>query len=99
MSCKKGFYRPVTLNTYTCGGDLAIDNNNAKRAVKPFAIGKKNWLLFGSDQDTKSLAILLSLTATCQQIKINPWTYLRDTLTKLPSTRCRETQHKLLPIK
>ena len=57
------------LNTYPCGGDLAIDNNIAKRAVKPFAIGRKNWLLFGSDQGEKSLSILLSFAGTCQTVQ------------------------------
>jgi hypothetical protein len=51
------------LNIYTCDGNLAIDNNIAERAVKPFAIGRKNWLFFGSDQGGKSLAILSSFTA------------------------------------
>ena len=85
------------LNIYTCDGNLAIDNNIAERAVKPFAIGRKNWLFFNSDQCGKSLAILSSFTATCQQFGINPWTYLRDNLTKLPTTPA-EQLHTLLPI-
>jgi len=86
------------LNIYTCDGNLAIDNNIAERAVKPFAIGRKNWLFFGSDQGGKSLAILSSFTATCQQFGINPRTYLRNMLTKLP-TNTAEQLHTLLPIK
>ena len=86
------------LKIYTCDGNLAIDNNIAERAIKPFAIGRKNWLFFGSDQGGKSLAILSSFTATCQQFGINPWTYLRDTLTKLPTTPADQL-HTLLPIK
>mgnify|MGYP006273589563 CR=1 FL=1 len=86
------------LKIYTCDGNLAIDNNIAERAIKPFAIGRKNWLFFGSDQGGKSLAILSSFTATCQQFGINPWTYLRDTLTKLPTTLADQL-HTLLPTK
>jgi len=41
------------LNIYTCDGNLAIDNIIAERAVKPIAIGRKNWLFFGSDQGGK----------------------------------------------
>ena len=67
-------------------GDLAIDNNAAERAIKPFAIGRKNWLFFGSDRGGQVLATLASFTATCQQLKLNPWLWLRDTLTCLPTT-------------
>jgi transposase len=74
------------LNVYVRDGDLAIDNNAAERAVKPFALGRKNWMFFGSDRGGRTLAILASFTATCELFKINPWTWLRDTLTKLPTT-------------
>jgi transposase len=74
------------LTVYITDGDLAIDNNAAERAIKPFAIGRKNWLFFGSDHGGQSLAKLASFTATCEQLKINPWLWLRDTLTRLPFT-------------
>jgi transposase len=74
------------LIVYVREGNLAIDNNAAERAVKPFAIGRKNWLFFGSDRGGRTLAVLSSFTATCELFQMNPWTYLRDTLTKLPTT-------------
>jgi hypothetical protein len=76
----------TALNVYVRDGDLAIDNNAAERAIKPFGIGRKNWMFFGSDRGGRTLAILASFTATCELFKINPWTWLRDTLTKLPTT-------------
>lgn len=76
----------ATLTVYVRDGRLAIDNNAAERAIKPFAIGRKNWLFFGSDRGGRTLAILASFTATCQQFGIEPWTWLRDTLTALPTT-------------
>lgn len=76
----------TTLTVYVTDGDLAIDNNAAERAIKPFAIGRKNWLFFGSDRGGQALATLASFTATCQLLKINPWTWLRDTLTQFPTT-------------
>ena len=76
----------TALNVYVRDGDLAIDNNRAERAVKPFAIGRKNWLFFGNDTGGQRLATLASFTATCQQFAMNPWTWLKDTLTKLPQT-------------
>jgi transposase len=74
------------LTVYLQDGDLAIDNNAAERALKPFCLGRKNWLFFGSDRGGRTLAILCSFTATCELLAINPWTWLRDTLTRLPTT-------------
>ena len=76
----------AALNVYVTDGDLAIDNNTAERAVKPFALGRKNWLFFGNDRGGRRLATLASFTATCQQFAMNPWTWLKDILTKLPLT-------------
>lgn len=76
----------AALNVYVTDGALAMDNNLAERAVKPFAIGRKNWLFFGNDDGGRRLAILSSFTATCQQFGVNPWTWLKDTLTRLPVT-------------
>jgi transposase/uncharacterized coiled-coil protein SlyX len=75
-----------SLIVYVQDGRLAIDNNTAERAIKPFAIGRKNWLFFGSDRGGRTLATLASFTATCQQCGVNPWMWLRDTLTRLPQT-------------
>ena len=76
----------AALNVYVTDGHLAIDNNRAERAIKPFALGRKNWLFFGSDDGGRRLATLASFTATCQQFALNPWTWLKDTLTILPKT-------------
>jgi transposase len=43
-------------------------------------------MFFGSDRGGRTLAILASFTATCELLKTNPWTWLRDVLTKLPTT-------------
>ena len=75
-----------TLVVYLRDGRLAIDNNTAERAVKPFAIGRKNWMFFGSDRGGRTLAVLASFTATCRQFGVDPWRWLRDTLTALPTT-------------
>lgn len=45
---------------------------------------RKNWLFFGSDRGGQTLATLASFTATCELLEINPWLWLRDTLTRLP---------------
>ena len=76
----------AALTVYVTHGDLAIDNNAAERAITPIAIGRKNWIFFGSDHGGQTFATLASFTATCEQLKINPWLWLRDTLTRLPVT-------------
>ena len=85
------------LNVYTRDGRLAIDNNAAERAIKPFAIGRKNWMFFGSDRGGRVLATLSSFTATCELFRINPWNWLRDTLTRLPVTPADQLD-TLLPV-
>ena len=74
------------LNEYVRDGILAIDNNIAERAVKPFAIGRKNFLFFGSDRGGRTLATLASFTATCKQFGVNPWAWIKETLIRLPVT-------------
>jgi transposase len=88
----------AALGVYLRDGDLAIDNNAAERALKPFCLGRKNWLFFGSDRGGRTLAILCSFTATCELLAINPWTWLRDTLTRLPTTPADQLA-SLLPAK
>ena len=75
---------------YTESGILAIDNNVAEREMKQIAIGRKNWLFLGSEQGGKTAAILMSFTSTCKRLGIEPWAYLQDVLTRLPTTPSEE---------
>ena len=71
------------LNVYLIDGDLSIDNNIAERALRGTAIGRKNWLFFGSETGGRTAAILTSFTATCRRLGINPWLYLKDVLSRI----------------
>jgi len=71
------------LTTYTTDGDLAIDNNASENALRRVALGRRNWLFCGSDHGGHTAAILFSLIATCQRHKVEPFTYLRDVLTRI----------------
>jgi transposase len=75
----------AALNVYVTDGDLAIDNNAAERALRGIAVGRKNWLFFASEVGGRTAAILTSFTATCQRHQINPWLYLKDVLTRIPT--------------
>ena len=66
------------LKNYTQHASARLDNNPAERAVRPLAIGRKNWLFFGSVQSGEAAATLLSLVQTCRALNINPRTYLED---------------------
>jgi transposase len=86
----------AALQVYVTDGDLAIDNNNAERALRKIAVGRKNWLFFGSDSGGTTAAILASFTETCQRHQLNPWTYLTEVLTILPNLPIDQVE-SLLP--
>jgi transposase len=74
------------LRRYTEAGFLAIDNNVAEREMKRIVIVRKNWLTIGSPRGGQTAAVLFSFTSTCQQLGVEPWAYLQDVLTRLPTT-------------
>ncbi|MEO2089343.1 MAG: IS66 family transposase [Gemmataceae bacterium] len=72
-----------TLGRYLGDARFTIDNNVAERAVRPLAIGRKNWLFVGGDGGLTSAAVLMSLCASAKRHALNPWAYLTDVLTQL----------------
>ena len=84
------------LARYTEAGFLAIDNNVAEREMKRIAIGRKNWLFVGSPRGGQTAAVLASFTSTCDRLGVEPWAYLQDVLTRLPSLPAAELS-ALLP--
>jgi transposase len=73
------------LKNYTQHAFARLDNNVAERAMRPLAIGRKNWLFFGSEEGGAAGAILLSLVQTCRGLGINPQAYLEDLFQRLLS--------------
>ena len=76
--------------------DAKLDNNTAERAIRPLAIGRKNWLFVGSDRGGHGAAILLSLVQTCRRLKINPREYLEDVMRRIMSYPANQIK-ELLP--
>jgi len=70
-----------TLGRYLDDARFTIDNNVAERAVRPLAIGRKNWVFVGGDGGLPSAAVLMSLCASAKRHALNPWAYLTDVLT------------------
>ena len=75
----------TALTRYVDDGRLAIDNNAAERALRRVAVGRKNWMFAGSDAGGQRAALLYSLIGTCQLVGVEPFTYLRDILTRIPT--------------
>jgi transposase len=84
------------LLAYTTRGFLAIDNNAAERALRAVAVGRKNYLFFGSDGGGATAAVLYSLVQTCKRLGIEPWRYLHEVLERLPTCPA-EQLGELLP--
>jgi transposase len=73
------------LSRFTESGFLQIDNNASERALRAIAVGRKNYIFVGSDAGGRSAAILYSVVGTCRRIGLDPLSYLRDVLQRLPS--------------
>lgn len=85
------------LTVYLNDGELEIDNGVAERALKPFVIGRKNWLFMGSVNGANAGATIYSLIETSKANGINPYSYLKYILEKLPYCDTDEERKKLLP--
>jgi transposase len=73
------------LGVYLTDGRLTIDNGPAERAIRPLAIGRKNWLHLGGDGALYPTAVLISVTASVRRHGLDPWAYLKHVLTELPA--------------
>ncbi len=80
-----GLRRWPALERYARSGILPIDNNPCENAIRPVAVGKKNWMFMGSERAGRRAASLLTLLGTARLNGLDPALWLRDTLEKLPS--------------
>ena len=90
--------RGDALRTFLQNPQLMPDNGASERAIRPLAIGRRNWLFAGSKSGGEATAVLLSLIQSCRAVDIDPLVYLEDTLRRInghPATRLDE----LLPSK
>lgn len=92
----------IALTRYCGDGDLEIDNNATERAIRSVAVGRNNWIFFGSDQGGKTAALLRSFVATCQRAGIDPFIWFKDVLSRIaahPITRLAELlPHNWTPV-
>ena len=86
-----------TLITFLDDGHLEIDNNRAENAIRPFVIGRKNWLFAGSPKGAETSALLYSLIETAKANRLEPWAYLNHLLERLPHAKSPADFAALLP--
>lgn len=71
------------LLRYTEDGDLDIDNNYTERTLRGNAVGRNNWLFVGSDRGGKTMAILRSFVVSCELVKVDPFAWFQDVLSRI----------------
>lgn len=78
------------LTRYLEDGRLEIDNNLTENAIRPSAVGKKNWLFIGHPEAGWRSAVIYSVIVSCRRRGIDPWEYVRDVLKRLPGLKQSE---------
>lgn len=86
-----------TLGVYLTDGRLTIDNAAAEQAVRPLAVGRRNWLHLGGDGGLKPTAVLLNIAASIKRQGANPWAYLKHVLAEVPARPPDANLSELLP--
>ena len=84
------------LKQYIYDGRFEIDNNLIENAIRPIAIGRKNYLFAGSHQAAQNYAMFYSFFATCKTHNINPFEWLNDVIRRIPEHKVNKLQ-ELLP--
>lgn len=72
------------LSRYVNDGRIHIDNNLIENAIRPLALGRKNYLFCGNDASAYRAAIVYSLISTCKAVDVDPRTWMEDVLRKIP---------------
>jgi transposase len=87
------------LIRYLEDGRIPIDNNMAENAIRPFVVGRKNWLFSGHPNGAHAAATLYSLIETAKACGLEPYHFLRYLFEKLPFAQSEEDYLALLPQK
>ena len=86
-----------TLLVYLSDGRIPIDNNLVENAIRPFVIGRKNWLFSGSPRGAAASAAMYSLIETAKANGLEPYWYMRYLFEKLPYAKTHDEFWALLP--
>ena len=88
---KSGFGRAIAyaldqwpgILRYTEIAEAELDNNGVESAIRPVALGRRNWMFAGSQSGGQRAAILFSLVTTCKRLAIDPQQYLTDVIARV----------------
>ena len=78
-------------------GCTELDNNAMENAIRPTALGKKNWMFVGHPEAGERSAVIYSIIVSCRRFGKDPFLYLRDVLAKLPTMTNQDDLTPLLP--
>ena len=84
------------LGRFLADGAVPIDNNHIENQIRPWALGRRNWLFIGSQLAGERAAVVMSLLQSAKLHGHEPWAYLKDVLTRLP-TQLNSQIEELLP--
>ena len=85
------------LILYLEDGNIPIDNNKIENAIRPFVIGRKNFLFSGSPRGADASATLYTLVESAKANGLEPWAYLNYLFEKLPAVKSEQALLALLP--
>jgi hypothetical protein len=88
--------RWVALTRCLEEGAMPIDDNQIEKLIRPWALGRSNWLFAGSLRSGKRAAAIMSLIQSARMNGLDPYDYLKDALARLPTQRASEIE-QLLP--
>ncbi len=78
------------LNNYLLDGKLEIDNNRAERSIRPFVIGRKNFLFSNTPRGARGSATIYSIVETAKENNLKPYHYLKFLFEQLPNIDCKD---------
>ena len=84
------------LTRYLDDGAVPIDNNWVENQIRPWALGRSNWLFAGSLRSGQRAAAVMSLIQSARMNGLDPYAYLRDVLARLPTQKASRI-NELLP--
>jgi len=76
-----------SLTRFVEDGTIEIDNNLIENAIRPSALGKKNYLFIGHPEAGERSAVIYTLLGSCRRHGLNPFVYLKDLFTRLPAAK------------
>ncbi|MED7789462.1 transposase [Francisella sp. 19X1-34] len=85
------------LNNYTKAGYLPIDNNDIENKIRPFAVGRKNWLFSGSEKGAQSSANLFTLIENAKMFNLKIFNYLKYVFDHIATAKTDKDYEALTP--